>query len=87
MLRRESSPMMGWLAVVLVCVVGYASWLVPPEWYPYREWVAIPLMVALCGAAGWSAWRNRSMALGVAAVVAFFSPLIVIVLGLLLWGV
>lgn len=82
-----SSLAFGWLSILVIFIISWAFRLVPVPWYGVRDWLFPVLVFPFIGLAAVNAYRTRSATLGIMTAVAIFFPVIIIVAGMLLWGV
>ncbi|KQB86390.1 hypothetical protein [Corynebacterium lowii] len=83
---QKNTLVLGWVAAVLALAIGFFSWTVPDSWYGTIDYAFMAALVVLAAVSGWCAWKNRSAALAIAAVVGLLSPIIVIVASMVFIG-
>ncbi|MDO5512946.1 hypothetical protein [Corynebacterium sp.] len=85
--KAQGSGLVGWLSILVVFVLSWAFWLVPVSWYDVREWLFPLLAIPFIALAGVIAFRTRSVPLGIMTVLSIFFPVIIIFVGMMIWGI
>lgn len=77
---------LGWVSVLIAFLLSWTSWIVPVSWYGFRDWLFPLLILPFVAIAGYAAYKTRSVALAIMAVVSLFFPVIIIVVSMMIWG-